>query len=154
MKHRNVVQLRADMTRCLGTRGGIMAAYLLSRALKAKDPTDWIPVTYDEWWRDTGLGQRGVSRARGLLHSLGVLEDELDNDPPGDRYKIDWPRLKALMDVSEEAFGDPPIEPDWPTFAPITKRLDGKAEEWQLKVLARAEAKRQQVSLCEDAEEQ
>jgi hypothetical protein len=142
MKHRNVVQLRADMIRCLGTRGGIMAAHLLSKALKAENPADWVVVSYDDWWREAGLTGRGVRRARGMLKSLGVITDGLDNDPPTDAYKIDWPRLKTLMDVSEEAFGDPPTEPDWPTFAPITKRLDGKVEEWQLRVLARAEAKR------------
>ena len=138
MDNRNVVKLRADMIRCVGTRGGIMASHLLVKALQAKDPTDWIYVTLDEWFRDTGLTRNGVNRARGMLHSLKVLSDGFEDDPPIHRYKIDWPRLKAILALSEAQFGDPPHEPNWQEFAPFNIQLDGKTDGWQVRMMRRA----------------
>ena len=87
--------------------GSIYAALFLSQAIywsQRCGEDGWFYKTMDEWHQETGMGKKGIMRARLVLMRLGLIQVKREGIPCRLFYHVDAKRL-ALLAVGKNGNG-------------------------------------------------
>jgi hypothetical protein len=108
-----VVAIRPSLVRALRGNGNaaILASELLFWSPRLGDPQGWFYQQQRRLEQQTGLGSDAQRKAVGLLERLGVLETARRGVPAKLYYRLNLPRLAALLcqhDKDASVAGDCP----------------------------------------------
>jgi hypothetical protein len=93
--------------------GSISAGLFLSQLYywsdKGRDSEGWIYKTFEEWQSEIGIGRKSFEKARKVLRSKGILEEQRKGLDPRLHYRLS---LEALYEAISSLDNDPqPPEP-------------------------------------------
>lgn len=88
---------------CGSVVGGLMLSQAMYWSDRTRDPDGWFYKSREQWEDETGLSRSEQERARRVLKTIGVLEEERRGLPARLYFRVDRDRLgEALIGVGRE----------------------------------------------------